>query len=319
MELVEVSPKDIDIEDDRFRISYHFDLEKLLLSIKKIGIVFPLIAVARENSRYVLVSGWKRIFAAFELRLPKVPTYFLEENDDGRAFLFGLYENWTVRNFDILEKAEIALKLVGFIGDEKKVVEQFFPLLYIPATLSYLDMYGNIARLDRAWKRIVFDKKMPLPSVQLLTECAPSDRESLLPWIRPMNRNKLQQFLEDLIELGKRMDKSPAAILAAPEIQELSRAGHLSPLQKAERVRALIRRKRYPTLSSWKKSFDLALKKARLSRDVVFDAPSFFEDGEFAVTFSLKSKQDFQKRLARLQDLASDESLFQIFERFFDE
>ncbi len=319
MKLLEVSPDDIDIQDERFRFSYHFDLEKLIYSIKKIGLISPLAVVERESPQYVIVSGWKRLSACCELRLMRIPVFLLEEEDDCRVFLINLYENLAVRNFNLLEKAEIIHKLNGFIKDEKIVLRQFFPLLGIPETLSYFDIYLNIARLNSKWKKIIFKKKIPLPSVQVLTEFAPEDRESLLALILPMNLNKMKQFLEDLQDLSKKTGDTPKTILSTPEIQSLCQSVNLSPLQKSDKIRSLLRTKRNPTVSAWKKSFDDSIKKAQLSKDVIFDAPYFFEDGKFAVKFSLKNKEAFQKKLARLQDLISDEHLFLLFHGFPDE
>ncbi len=313
MKLLDVSMDDIDLQDERFRFSYHFDLEKLLISIKKFGLVSPLVVVKREGPQYVIVSGWKRVLACLELSLMHVPVYLFDEQGDCRAFLLCLYENWAFRNFNILEKAEILLKLNGFMGDEKKIVKQFFPLLDIPANLSYFDTYLKIALLDPTWKKIIFKKKIPLTSVQLLTEFSPEDREPLLPLILSLNVNKLKLFCEDLYDLSKKTGDSPKVLLSIPEILSVSQSENLSSLQKAEKVRSLLRAKRYPTLSSWKKSFATSLKKARLSKEVNFDSASFFEDGEFAVTFSLKDKLAFQKRLSKLQDLISDEDLFSLF------
>ena len=318
MKLLEVPLDDINQKDERFRFSYQYDLKKLLISIKKIGLISPLLVVKRDGPQYVIFSGWKRVLACLELSLTHVPVYLLDEQDDCRAFLLCLYENWAARNFNILEKAEILLKLNSFMGDEKKIVKQFFPLLDIPATLTYFDTYIKIALLDPTWKKIIFKKKIPLASVQLLTEFSPEDREPLLPLVLPLNVNKLKQFLEDLYDLSKKTGDSPKVLLSAPDILSVSQSENLSSLQKAEKIRSLLRAKRYPTLSSWKKSFDTSLKKARLSKEVDFDSASFFEDGEFTVTFSLKNKRAFQKRLSKLQDLISDEDLFSMFKSFSD-
>lgn len=319
MKLFDVSLDELDLQDERFRISYHFDLEKLLLSIKKIGLVYPLFVVKRRGPQYVVLSGWKRVLACFELSLTHVPVFLHEEEDDCRAFLLSLYENWAIRNFNILEKAEILHKLNGFIGDEIKIVRQFFPLLGIPATLSYFDIYLKIAGLDSLWKKIIYRKNIPLTTVHLLTEFAPEDRERLIPLIEPMSLNKLKQFLEDLFELSKKTGDLPETILSKPEIQSIIRNDKLSSLQKAEKIRALLRTKRYPHLEAWRQSFTTSLKKARLSKHIVFDSASFFEDGQFDVTFSLKDKEAFQKRLARLQYLVSDDALFSIFKSYPDE
>jgi hypothetical protein len=313
MKLIDAFLDDIDLRDERFRISYHFDLEKLLLSIKRIGLVSPLVVVERKHSKYVLVSGWKRIYACRQLSLTCIPVFVLDEKEDSRVFLFSLYENLAIRTFNLLEKAEIVYKLNGHIDDEKKIVRQFFPILGIPATLAYFDIFCDIARFDPAWKKIIFEKKIPLSSLQLLVEYSPEERERLLPLILPMNLNKLRQFLEDLFDLSKKTGDSPHSILSAPKIQSMLHNDKLSALQRADKIRSLLRTKRYPTISSWKKSFDAAIKKAELSKDVTFDSNSFFEDGEFGVTFSFRDKKAFQKRLAKLQDLLADEDLFSLF------
>ncbi len=318
MKLLDVTLDDISLKDERFRFSYQFDLDKLLSSIKKIGLISPPLVVERDEPKFVLVSGWKRVYACLQLSLTHVPVYLLDEQDDSRAFLLCLYENWAFRNFNILEKADILHKLNGFIGDEKKIVKQFFPLLDIPANLSYFDIYLKMALLEPAWKKIIFEKKMSLSPAHLLTEFSPEDREALLPFSLPMNVNKLKHFCEDLRDLSKKTGHSPKIILSAQEIMSVSQSENLSPLQKSERVRSLIRAKRYPTLSSWEKTFGTSLKKAGLAKDVTFDSASFFEDGEFAVTFSLKNQQAFQNRLSKLQDLLSDEDLFSLFKGFPD-
>jgi len=318
MKLLDVSFDDMNLQDDRFRFSYHFDIEKLLISIKKIGLISPLLVVKREGPQYVIVSGWKRVLACLELSSMCVPAFLLEEEDDCRVFLLSLYENWAIRNFNILEKAEILLKLNGFMRDEKKIVKEFFPLLDIPANLSYFDIYLKMALLDSTWKKIIFQKKIPLLSAQLLTEFTPEDRERLLPLIMPMNVNKLKQFIEDLYELSQKTGDSLKTLLSTPEILSVSQSDNLSSLQKAEKFRSLIRAKRYPTLSSWKKTFDTSIKKAQLSKEAAFDSASFFEDAEFAVNFSLRDKKDFQKRLSKLQKLVADEDLFSLFKSFPD-
>jgi hypothetical protein len=318
MQRLDISLNEIDLQDERFRISYHYDLEKFLISIKKVGLINPLLIVKRDSPTYVVVSGWKRLSACLELALTNVPAFLIEQEDDFRIFLLCLYENWTIRKFNVLEKAEILIRLSGFIKDEKKIVAQFFPLLDIPSNLSYFDLYHEIARLDPDWKEIIFKKNIPLSSIRFLTEMIPEDRDSLIPLILPLNVNKIKSFIEDLYELSKITGSSPRILLSTPEFQSVHRSDSLSSLQKAERIRSMIREQRYPNLSSWKKSFQASIKRARLSKDVAFDSSSFFEDGEFNVTFDIKDKEAFQKRISNLLELINDEDFFSVFNRSSD-
>ncbi len=318
MKLEKVSLNEIELHDHRFRISYYFELKNLLLSIEKIGLVYPLLVVKRASPKYILLSGWKRITACFELCLSQVPIFVLDEKDDGRAFLISLYENLSTRKFNLLEKAEILRLLYGFIPDERKIVKSFLPLLEIPATLSYLDAYLKIARLTPGWKEIIFQKKMPCSVAEILIEFAPDELELLLPILKPLSMNKQKQIMEDLHDLSRRTQETPKKILTGPDIRSILKKDNLLPFQKAELVRSLVKKKRYPRLSVWEESFRAFLKKNRLLSDVTYDAPSFFEDGEFSVIFDLKSKDSFQKKIVKLQDMISDEALFRLFKDFPD-
>jgi hypothetical protein len=319
MKLFDLSLDEIDLEDERFRFSYHFELDKLLISIKKMGILSPILVVKRDGPLYVVLSGWKRILASRELAIESIPSFWIEENEDGRAFLVSVYENWVIRRFNILEKAEILNKLSGFMKDEKIIVRQFFPLLDIPANLSYLDIYLKIADLDPSWKNLIYQKKLSLPSAELLTAFTPGDKENLLPLLLPLNKNKVKQFIEDIYELSQKTGDSFGGILSTREVRSVLQADNLSSLQKAEKIRSFIHTKRYPNLSAWKNSFETSVKNAQLSKDVVFDSTSFFEDGEFAVNFNLRDREAFRDRIAKLEKLVAEEGLFSWVKGSFDE
>ncbi|MDH5743410.1 MAG: ParB/RepB/Spo0J family partition protein [Candidatus Aminicenantes bacterium] len=317
MNLRQISLDVIDLKDERFRFSYHFDLDRLLLSVKEIGLVNPPVVINRE-SRFILVTGWKRFFTCLELSLTPLPVFILEQDDDFKAFLFSLYENLTHRDFDLLEKAEILRLLKGFIKDEKQLVKDYLPLLGIPATLPYLDLYVKISQLESRWKKVIYEKKMSLASVELLTEFDVLERELLLPLILPLSQNKQKQILDDLIQISRKEEISLKKILATQEIQPVLKSEKLTPLQKAEKIHILLRKERYPSLSAWKESFDASLKRACLSKEVTVESSSFFENGEFSVSFSLRDKEEFSKRLAKLEKLISDEALISLFKRLPD-
>jgi hypothetical protein len=317
MNLRKISLDEVDYKDERFRFSYHFSLDAFLLSIKKIGLANPL-AVTYRAGGLILVTGWKRFFASRELSLSPLPVIVLEEQDDLRAFLFSLYENLTHRDFDLLEKAEILHKLNGFIPNERQIVKEYLPLLRIPATLSYLDLYIKISRLETRWKRAIYEKKMSLPSIELLMEFDAEERELLLSLLLPLGQNKQRQILEDLIQVSKKEAISPGDILNSQRIRSVVQSKKLSPLQKAEEVRSLLNKERYPHLSALKESFDTSLKKVHLSKEVKVEPSSFLEDGEFSVSFNLIDEQEFHKRLVKLKKLVSDKDFFSVFKRIPD-
>jgi len=307
-----LSLKEIFLEDERFRISYYFSLEKLILSLQKVGLLNPPL-VALRDKHFILVSGWKRVLACIKLSLSPIPVFVIEEEDELKTFLAAFYENFAARDFSLLEKAEILSRLKKFGEDEKRIVKHYLPLLDIPSTLSNLESYLAFSLIESEVKRIIHEKNMPFSSVKLLAGFTPQERKSLLPLLLPSGQNKLKGILEDLKEISKKNDIPPRKILSSKEILDIRESEKLSPLQKADKIRLILRKKRYPALSSRKENFDSLLKKLRLPKTVVVRPSLFFEEENFSVNFSFGNSEELKTNLFKLRELASKQEFSAIF------
>jgi len=76
-----LSPDEIYLKDERFRISYYFSLQRLMDSLRKIGLINPPLVTVRSG-RFILVTGWKRVLACLKLSFPSIPVRVSEEKDD---------------------------------------------------------------------------------------------------------------------------------------------------------------------------------------------------------------------------------------------
>jgi hypothetical protein len=99
-----------------------------------------------------------------------------------------------------------------------------------------------------------------------------------------------------------------------PEVLRILESEKLSLLQKSERLRHLLKRMRYPLLSSWEKAFRDSLEKAGWPREISIEHSPFFEEEEMTVQFSFKNSQEFQSQLQRLQQVASREEFTHLFQ-----
>jgi ParB family chromosome partitioning protein len=307
-----LSLKEIFLEDERFRISYYFSLEKLILSLQKVGLLNPPL-VALRDKHFILVSGWKRVLACIKLYFSSLPVFVLEEEDELKTFLAAFYENFAAREFSLLEKAEILNRLKKFGGDEKKIVKHYLPLLDIPSTLSNLESYIAFSQFESEVKRIIHEKNMPFSSVKLLAGFTPQERKSLLPLLLPSGQNKLKAIIEDLKEISRRNDIPPKKILSSKEILDIMQSEKLSPVQKADKIRLILRKKRYPALSSRRESFDSLLKKLRLPKTIAVKPSLFFEEENFSVNFYFGNSEELKTNLLKLQELASKQEFSAIF------
>ncbi len=313
-----LSLKDISLKDERFRISYFFSIEKLLLSLKKAGLISPPLVTVRNN-HYILVTGWKRVLACLEASFSSIPVFVIEEDDDLKAFLIAFYENLATRRYSLLERAEILKKLKRFGEKEDDIVKHYLPLLEIPQTLHHLDVFLAFSQFEFDLKRFIHEKNIPYSSLEKLIEFNPSERKALIPILKPLSQNKQKDILEDLREIAIKEDIPAEKVFKAEEIQEVNNSESLSPLQKADNIRLLLKRRRYPYLHSWKDAFDSSLKNVHWPKEISIRHSPFFEDDNLSINFSFKNEKEFRRHLKRLQEVISKKEFSRLFKLHADE
>ncbi len=312
MKREKLSLKEIDLKDERFRISYFFSLDKLAASIKEVGLLNPPLVTQREG-RFILVSGWKRVMACLSLSFSPIPVLVIPGKGELETFLLAFYENLAAREFSLIEKAEILARLKKFGEDEKRIVRQYLPLLDIPQTLFHFDSYLAFFRFESELKKIIHRRNFPFPLAKLFTEFSSSERKQILPLVSGLSQNKVTEFVESLKEVSRRDGHPVRKILASGEIKDILGSPRLSSFQRAEKIRLVLKKKRYPTLSSWEKSFDSLRKKLRWPREIALNPSPFFEEKRLSVTFNFESQQEFRASLLRLEELASRREFSELF------
>ena len=305
---------ELNLEDTRFRTSGFFSSDRLALSIKKIGLLYPLLVTLRDG-RFVLVSGWKRLAACLKLGIPRAPALILDEPDDLKAFIFALYENLAGREFPLLEKAEIVAKLDAFGMAGSKIIKDILPLLQIPPTAFYLDSFLSISRLDPTAKKAVAAKNLPFPIARMLAEFQAGDMGKIIPLLLPIGQNKQREILEDLLEISRRKNISPRNILETPGIQAILQSSKWPPVQKSERVRLALRRERFPHLSAWEESLLSALRELGWPKMISLEPAPYFETDDLEASFRFKDEKEFKACLRKLLEVSSRQEFQKIFTR----
>ncbi len=124
MRLKRIPLEDIELNDQRFRISHFCSLEVLSQSIQVVGLIYPPVVTLR-NGFMVPVTGWKRILSCKQLLLSPIPVFVSKETDDLKSFKLAVFENLTSREFDLIERAEVVSRLTKFGEAEGKIIEQY--------------------------------------------------------------------------------------------------------------------------------------------------------------------------------------------------
>ena len=116
----------------RKRFDYD-ELENLAQSIRENGILQPITVRKREDKKYELVSGERRLRAARRVGMVKIPSIVINIDDKNSA-MFSIIENLQRQSLDFFEEAEAIEKLVGEYAMSREEVAQKLGLA--PSTVS---------------------------------------------------------------------------------------------------------------------------------------------------------------------------------------
>lgn len=116
----------------RKRFDYD-ELENLAQSIRENGILQPITVRKREDKKYELVSGERRLRAARLVGMVKIPSIVINIDDKNSA-MFSIIENLQIQSLDFFEEAEAIEKLVGEYAMSREEVA--LKLGLAPSTVS---------------------------------------------------------------------------------------------------------------------------------------------------------------------------------------
>lgn len=116
----------------RKRFDYD-ELENLAQSIRENGILQPITVRKREDKKYELISGERRLRAARLVGIVKIPSIVINIDDKSSA-MFSIIENLQRQSLNFFEEAEAIEKLVGEYAMSREEVAQKLGLA--PSTVS---------------------------------------------------------------------------------------------------------------------------------------------------------------------------------------
>ena len=312
MRFTTIDVNKIDLNDDRFRISYFFSLDKLVRSLQSAGLINPPVTIFRGKS-LIILSGWRRILACRQLSIPSIPVFIAEIPDDLEAFKIPVYENLSVKTYNPVEKAEILYKLKMFGEKDESIMQQFLPLLDIPPTRTWMDFYMKVFNFKPDVKEFLHTHYVHLSVIQIMIDFSDEVQKRLIPLLSFLGQNKQKELLSDLYEISRGQKIPVEQILQTPEIKSIQAQEKLSHNQKAEKIRLWLKSRRNPALSAWRKAFDAILKELDIEKGICISPAVFFEGEEISLNFSFKDRDEFIEKIYHLRKLAGKKEFAGLF------
>lgn len=313
-----VNLKEISQNPGPYCMSFRFDLDPLIRSIEKWGLLFPPLVTRNESGKMDVVIGFRRILALKFLKWDMASMIDLSEKKLSPLdlLLLNLYDNLAVRSFNDVEKGMALNRLKPHLS-EKLLCEEFLPLLGIPSRKSIYRVYEQLEDLDDEIKVSLADGKMPFKTVKALLDLDPESRSILFQWIRDLRFNVNQQgfFIENTLDIALNEEISILQLMRESPILKIRDDKTLNNPQKAKRLLAHLQSRRFPLLSRSEKAFGQKINNLGLPDNVKITYPPFFESPDYRLEIRFKNGKGLGETIKALAHLESLESIGDPWER----
>lgn len=312
----EIPLTDIDPEDRLTDFSLDGCPEKLLDSIKVIGIRHP-VSVCPSRNRYALVSGHKRFQAAPRSGLTSIPAFIIPEIDNASRLVINLNENFGQRHYSDIEKGIILNKLKHSGVSDETIIEKYMPLLELERSKKiFLDL-SSVKSLSLKMQTLLHRAGVP---VKTFSNFYKWDRleeaENLFSALKP-GVNKWRDLLELVDEVATRENTTPGEILSRNELQKILAASDLPAPQQYEQIHKTLDGLRYPVLSDMRKRVAHALDEMELDDKTRLRFQDTFESNELKLELKFQSEKELSAQVEKIfkaLQSGSVEKLIKIFQ-----
>lgn len=303
--LQEVALDDIGDAPGPFCMSFGFDLEPLISSIKTVGLINPPILRSDPGQKIAVVAGYRRIKALKSLNAVSTPCRLIERHDDMpplECLLLNLHDNLSTRRLNDVEKGMVLSRLSAFVP-RQEIVTQYMPLLGLSPNekglLFFLEMETHF---DVKIKTFVSEGRLSWRAVKMLSDIDAASRAGLLRVISELmlNINQQLQFIDYIVDLSF-IEKNPIPwILSELDLDRNHLDKNTNRPQQAKAVLNRIKTRRNPSIVKAEKKFSRAVINLNLPDGILISAPPFFEGEHYRLEILFREGEDLKNRLQEL-------------------
>ena len=290
----------IDCADRLFALEWPVErqIDPLVESVKKAGLLDPLWVIGKGRGQYRLVDGFRRLVAARGAHLAEVPALVLESTVD----TLELYKARLARPSRMLSAVE-ASRVIERLGAEfdmsdKQLAEVFLPVLGLGSSIKILAETRRLDRLEDPVARFCAVSGVGLREATLWAQFPGEGQQAVLELVLALKpgRNLLRSYLQLLSEISLRESLPVQDILADRRIRDIVLDPQKSRSGGREIVHGILRRRRNPLMEKIEEDFHSVRKALELPEEVSLEPPPFFEGHRIKVAFEIGSRKELEKK-----------------------
>jgi ParB-like chromosome segregation protein Spo0J len=295
-------PHRIDLLDRTYYIPCFADLEPLVKSIERVGILNPPLLQEQPDGRMVPVLGQRRLQAALQLDMSRTEVKIVSDRvSEAEGFILALWDNLGHRTFDTACTAVVVKRLLDLIPRDA-VADDFLPLLGVPARGPRLERLRAIGGLDDSALQALSAGRIQEKTAVILSALSSTERATLLELTQAlgMNANIRAEVIGHLYDLSVLHGRPIMEFLHEKEALSVVRDEDISVPHRAERFRRLIRSWKFPESVNSEQEFEHWVRGLPKSDRIVVRPAQGFESPQCTIEIRTESKEEAAMMLTRL-------------------
>jgi len=207
-------------------------------------------------------------------------------------------------NISAVEKALALKKAIDLFGfEEEEVRREIAPLVDVPPSKEVIRNYISLAEADEALKDAVHFGRFSASQAFLLLPFKAADRLALFNLLQNLsaNFNETKEILRNISDLAKLQKRPIKEILGLEEIKGILPDETLSRRQKAENIRQILKKLRYPCLYETEEQLRKRIKALALNPAVHLAYDPSFEKEEITISLKVENENKLACALKSLQ------------------
>lgn len=305
-ELADLSPTRMRTEEIPFfpgpyTMSFGFDLESLMQSIRNIGLLNPPVLAESPEGSMRVVTGYKRVGAMRALEKDMVTCRLVKESHVPplQLLLLNFHDNLVTRTFNPVEKGMILNRLSHYLSP-KEILSNYMEPLGLPRNQEILQSFVAFDEgLQDSLKIHLAQGGFSEQAARMLMNMKSQDREAIGRLISKLNLsiNYQRQLIEYTVELSK-IDRSDVlSVLKKQPIDQILANTSLNLPQKGRAILDFLKRRRYPTLTEAEETFRKRVSRLSLPGNVNIQPPPYFESGRYSMEIRFRHGKELKAHL----------------------
>lgn len=298
-----VSLDRIDTSDRTFKITTTIDKSDLTPSIRCVGILQPPVLIEKEKA-WCVVCGFRRISASEAMNLKEIPAFVVNARSLEECARMAISDNACQRSLNVVEQAR-AYALIRRVVNRTEAWVEIAAASGLPVSQAAIERILPVADMPETLQAGLLSGSIALPVALQINRLSDTDALALGNLFAKISAglNVQRELLETILDISKRDRSTVAELIVNEKIDAILNDSETPIPQQVQKLRMLLKKMRYPSLSQAEKSFEDTLKSLKLNSRLQLQPPRFFEGKTYRANLSFDSCEQLRLLQAELDKL----------------